>query len=189
MTAFKFKKAVQSLNYFAILEGGKVNKMKALKLIWLADRLHLRKYGRTIINDVYKAMPNGPVASSTRNILERDIVISEEYSSTFLTADADHYFYRSIKEVEKDVFSKSDLECMEIVSKHYGRLDKFELSHLSHYYPEWSKFENDFRTKKGRSFDIDFADFFKNISKGSEIFNQTKEHLQLSFDLFKGQLI
>jgi len=49
MVGFNHKKAVQTLAYFAQKEGGVINKMKAFKLIWLSDRLHLRKYGRPIL--------------------------------------------------------------------------------------------------------------------------------------------
>jgi hypothetical protein len=41
------------LNFFAIREGGRLNRMKAVKLVWLADRLQLRKYYRSITHDVY----------------------------------------------------------------------------------------------------------------------------------------
>jgi uncharacterized phage-associated protein len=53
MLGFNYKKAIQTLAYFAQKEGGVINKMKVFKLIWLSDRLHLRKYGRPILNDVH----------------------------------------------------------------------------------------------------------------------------------------
>ncbi len=37
---FDYKKATQALNFFAIKCGGKIDKMKALKLIFFADRYH-----------------------------------------------------------------------------------------------------------------------------------------------------
>ncbi len=185
---FRTDKAVQVLNYFASLDGTRrINKMKALKLIWLSDRLHLRKYGRTIINDNYKAMPNGPVASLTRDILEKEIVQNNSYAGEYLTADPkDRYYYYSNNDVDWNVFSKTDLECMEIISKTYGALDKFELSGLSHQYPEWKRYEHNLRNGDGRSFDIVIDDFFKNENKDTSIFNQSKEHLNLSYEMFTG---
>ena len=44
--------------------------MKAIKLIYLADRLHLRKYGRPIIGDMYWAMKLGPVGSLAKRVAE-----------------------------------------------------------------------------------------------------------------------
>ena len=62
-SATSYKKATQALNFFALKKDGKINKMKAIKLIYLADRLHLRKYGRPIVGDIYWAMKLGPVGS------------------------------------------------------------------------------------------------------------------------------
>ncbi len=35
MLDFDYKKATQAINYLAKKEGGKINKMKAIKVIWL----------------------------------------------------------------------------------------------------------------------------------------------------------
>ena len=67
---FDYRKSTQVLNFFANKQGGQINKMKALKLIFLADRYHIRKYGRLITNDVYVAMKHGPVPSTTKDISE-----------------------------------------------------------------------------------------------------------------------
>ena len=50
---FDYKKAVQAINFFARKNGGKITKLEVLKLIFFADRYHLRKYGRPITNDQY----------------------------------------------------------------------------------------------------------------------------------------
>jgi uncharacterized phage-associated protein len=63
-----YLKSVQVLNWIARKEGGKVDKLKAIKIYWLADRLHLRKYGSTLTNDTYYAMEYGPVASLAKDI-------------------------------------------------------------------------------------------------------------------------
>lgn len=65
---FDYKKATQALNFFALKEGGTINKMKALKLIYFAERYHLRKYGRPVTNDDYWAMGLGTVPSGSRDI-------------------------------------------------------------------------------------------------------------------------
>jgi len=64
------RKATQALNYFARQEGGSINKLKALKLLFFADRYHLRKYGRPVSECAYYAMTHGPVASEAKQIAE-----------------------------------------------------------------------------------------------------------------------
>lgn len=187
---FKYRKAVQALNFLARQEGGTINKMKALKLLWLADRLHLRKYGRTIINDHYKAMPNGPVASSARDILEHDIVNPEiSEAIKYLKPAANRYFYQSVEAVNNKVFSQTDLECLQTVTDTFGNMDQFDLSQLSHSFPEWKRFEQALRSKEGRAFDITYDDFFDSGTNSlNKVFEQTSEHLQLSHEAFKGGL-
>ena len=53
---FSFEKATQALNFFAIKNEGHIDKLPALKLIFLADRYHLRKHARPITNAEYVAM-------------------------------------------------------------------------------------------------------------------------------------
>src|SRR5438309_84841 len=68
--SFSHRKATQALNFFAQRAGGSINKMKALKLVYFADRYHLRKYGRPVVGDEYLAMNYGPVASGTKDLAE-----------------------------------------------------------------------------------------------------------------------
>jgi len=66
MKGFNYRKAIQTLVFFAEKENGTINKMKAYKLIWLSDRWHLRNYGRSILNDTYFALKFGAIPSNTR---------------------------------------------------------------------------------------------------------------------------
>jgi len=138
---FNYKKATQELNYFATKQGGRINKLKALKLVYLADRYHLRKYGRLITNDVYFAMNYGPVPSGVKDIAEASEFLGEiekNYSSRYLT-QASRLMLESIKHVDEDVFSDSDMEALDFVWQKFGHLAQFGLAKLTHAYPEWKK--------------------------------------------------
>lgn len=182
---FKIKKAVQALNFIASNHGGKVNKMKALKLIWLADRLHIRKFGRTILNDRYVAMPNGPVASSTRDILEGNYSFEDYVTSHLKSYEEDRYFYCASGDFDGSVFSQSDLDCINEVMAAYAQLSKFQLSEFSHSFPEWKRWEKELRSG-GRSFTIVEDDFFDVNTTKETLFDQSPEHLALSKEIFKG---
>ncbi|HEY4194822.1 MAG TPA: Panacea domain-containing protein, partial [Mucilaginibacter sp.] len=139
MSSFKFKKAVQALNYFAQKEGGHINYMKAGKLVYLADRAHLRTYGRTITNDTYIAMKNGSVPSKTKDIILKSAWFEQEildYVNIYLS-DPDDYSFNSLKDTDTDVFSKTDLKVMEEIYDFFGDRNKYELSEYSHHFPEW----------------------------------------------------
>ncbi len=44
-----------------------------MKLLWLADRLHLIRYGRTVLHDSYNALPHGPISSKTMDLSEHSV--------------------------------------------------------------------------------------------------------------------
>lgn len=184
---FNHRKTTQCLNFLAQQEGGKINKMKALKLIWLADRYHLRKYGKLISNDTYFALKNGPVASGTRDLLESSSFLEDghsEYSGRYISAD-DKYTYSSIAELDKKVFSKADLETLSLIYQKFGGLGKYDLSELSHEFPEWKKYEISLQNDPSARFPISYLDFFKNPEKESYgVFNEDDEYLEESKEIF-----
>lgn len=140
---FNYKKATQALNYLVCKAGGVINKMKALKLIYLADRYHLRKYGRLITNDIYFAMNYGPVPSGVKDIAEASEFLSIEekhYSSKYIEP-ANKLTLKSKHAIDNTVFSESDVEALDFGWHKFGHLKQFDLSELTHKYPEWKKHE------------------------------------------------
>lgn len=186
MRGFNYKKAVQALNCFAYYNGNSLNKMKAIKLIWLADRLHLRRYGRTITGDIYFALPHGPVPSTTKDILcLNPYTLSEDeftYIDEFLSIIS-KYDYKSIKDPNQNVFSKTDLNVLDDVFKHYGKYDQYELRDISHKFPEWKKWEQKLGAIHTR-FMMDYEDFFKDAEINSPIFHETQDDLELVKSLY-----
>jgi uncharacterized phage-associated protein len=146
---FNHAKGTQALNYFAINEGGQINKMKALKLVFLADRYHIRKYGRLITNDNYLAMQHGPVPSAVKDIAESNDYLDDttkDYSLKFIEP-VDNRVLKSVNKLEKSVLSKSDLEALEFAWDNFGHLDQFQLRDLTHLYPEWEKYRDSIDSK------------------------------------------
>ena len=156
---FDYKKATQALNFFALKEGKEINKLKALKLIFFADRYHLRKFGRPITNDEYYAMKLGPVASGVKDIAENSSFLDEKeqgYASEFLISRRLDYCSR--REVDERVFSESDVEALEFAWNKFGHFDEFRLADLTHLYPEWQKHEKSLENSS--RIRMSFEDFF-----------------------------
>lgn len=186
--SFKFKKAVQALNFFAKKEGGVINLMKAVKLVWLSDRLHLRMYGRSITNDKYVAMKNGPVPSSTKDIIYKSPFFEGEviqYTDEYLS-DVKDYSFTSLNHTDESVFSKTDLRIMDKVYEQHGQKNQFELSDYSHLFPEWRRFERQLSSGTGRVFEVEIDDFFKEDNANDPLFIQDQELLELSKEEYLG---
>lgn len=168
---FDYKRATQALNYFAIKKGGNIDMLTSLKLIYFADRYHLRKYGRPITNDEYFAMEHGPVASGTKDIatmnsdyLGDDVFL---YSSSYLSYDGNTYSITSRKPLDEDVFSDSDLEALSFAFDKFAKYSKWDLRDITHIYPEWRKLEQVVRESNRALMNIE--DFLEDpVSVGAE---------------------
>ena len=166
---FQYRKAVQALNFLARANGGRIGKLRALKLVYLADRYHLRKYGRPITNDQYIAMEYGPVASSVKDIAELSDFLGREerrYAVRFLAPAYTHQV-KSLAAVDSDVLSESDRAALQVTWRRFGRngrADGFDLARLTHCYPEWLKHSEALQV--GSRVRMDWEDFLDNAPQG-----------------------
>lgn len=187
MRGFNYRKAVQALNYLACNNGGTLNKMKAIKMIWLADRLHIRKYGRSITGDEYYAVPFGPIPSATRDILECNPMagdLASEYAKDFIKGDK-KYTFKSLKDPELKVFSQTDIQIINTIIENFNHREEFELSKYSHTFPEWKKYESALNKGVSSRFPINQADFFINVEEKSGLFVDAAETLEDSKIIFE----
>lgn len=152
------KKSVQAINYFASKSSeGRINRLKLLKLLWLADKYHLLKYGRMILKDYYVAMPHGPIASMTKDLSHAAGL--NKYSLAYISSE--RYHVTSVSQADTRFFSESDIEVMDLVWEKFSDFDRFELRDLTHLYPEWKRFEKDIDNPvKPSSYDMVIEDFF-----------------------------
>ena len=168
--SFSYKKATQALNYFAKQSGGHINKMKALKLLFFADRFHLRKYGRLITNDEYFAMNYGPVPSGGKDLVEGSDFrpdVEKTYAGQYLNP-VNRYEFSSLNDVDGIVFSRTDLESLEFAWTKFGSFDEFALADLTHQYPEWTKHEATLKSEISSREKMNFDDFLEDPPSGVE---------------------
>lgn len=152
-------KTTQALNFITIGMGGQVDEVSALKLLFFADRFHLRKYGRLIAQDEYWAMKRGPVASRAKCIAEFDreyapdaIAYAEDYLAP--ARNGREIAIRSKQPVDERVFSKSDMEALSFSLDTFKDKDANDLVELTHRYPEWKTHEEILKTEKRDPIDI-----------------------------------
>lgn len=159
--------------------------MRALKLLFFAERYHLRKYGRPITNDEYFAMAYGPVPSGGKDLAEISDFrpdVEQEYAGRFI-APADKRTYRSIATVSEDVFSKTDLESLRFAWDKFHTLTEFNLAELTHAYPEWKKHEAALKSGVNSRIKMSYMDFLEDPSAGNEpCFPLTAEERTLRAD-------
>ena len=161
---FNYKKTVQMLNFFAKEAeafGVRLYKTNALKLVYLADKKHLRDYLRTISGDSYMVKQMGPVANSVCDLIEAQARNEEEKSEDIQCANeflsSKKYMFNnaisitSKKEVDKKYLSETDMLVLNFVwdaYKDFLRSNDKQLWEETHRYPEGKKFEESNKWEK-----------------------------------------
>ncbi len=187
MVGFNYRKAIQALVFFGNKEKGIIHKMKAFKLIWLSDRLHLRRFGRPILNDVYFALPKGPIPSNTKDLADNSnfLADSEKELREISIESRGRFEIKAKTRVDTQVFSQSDLAIMDEIYTHFGGLSENQLSELSHFYPEWLKFEHALQAGHSSRFEMNYQDFFEDAKENNHhIFTENSALLELNKEFF-----
>lgn len=187
---FDYKKATQAINYLTKKEGGQIDKLKLIKLVYFADRYHLRRYGRPVVNDAYFAMPLGPVGSSVKDIAEFSSFLDEserEYANNFIGRGGGDNTVVSIANVDSEVFSKSEIEALDFAYNEFGAQTAPALVDITHRYPEWGKFKSALESKETTREQMSYADFFDNPVNGdiTDKFALKNDVLSASKELFE----
>jgi uncharacterized phage-associated protein len=177
---FRFapEKLVQALVFFAQRGVRDLDKMKAAKLLFHADKYHLLKYGRPVIGDQYACMDYGPVPSASLNVMN-DVIAHDEHFQPLAKELFDEYVtversmfrrypvFRARKEPDLDVFSDSDVEALEHARENFGAMPAWKLSEQSHDEPSW-KLANEQRAP-GSSVIMDYRLFFEGDPKAADM--------------------
>ncbi len=167
MTKLNLKKSTQMLNYFSIRESSKINIGKSIMYIFLSDILHLRKYGRTISR--YYNYTISQYGISSINIQN---IINDEYFIDYINI-IDEYNYTSIKELDDEVFSITDIEIMNSIYEEFHSKDiKSYIENL----PEFNTGEYDINSRY--YIQIDMKEFF--VYEHDDIFYEQIQNLNYS---------
>ncbi|MGJ4747700.1 type II toxin-antitoxin system antitoxin SocA domain-containing protein [Leptospira sp. SA-E8] len=179
--------------------------MKAIKLLFFADRYHIRKFGTPITYDDYFAIQHGPIQSTTKNMLtlEEFYLLNQldEESSEFIRNNIHTHVQSNKYEVEilnpeKDsLVSRSEQNSIEFSLSSFFHFDQYELAKITHDYPEWKKFESFFNADLNTRKCMTYLDFFKNpiidespfikkYLKGEDLFYEDEETMDIMRDDF-----
>lgn len=135
---FNEVKATQAAARLLRSRGGRMSYMKLIKLMYLADREALARWGRPITMDTYVSMDKGPVLS---HVLDR---INEGPSPDDPSFWAQHIVSVGNYEVELsedpagEALSEAEDEILDEVFAKHGHLTRWKMVDLVHTLPEWT---------------------------------------------------
>lgn len=174
---FASEKLVQALAFFADRGVRDLDRMKAAKLLFHADKYHLLTYGRPVIGDLYACMEYGPVPSTSLNVMNDVIAhdaqyppVAKELFDEYISVEKflrKHPVFRAKKKPDLDVFSDSDIEALEYALKGYGAKSAWQLSQESHDEPSW-RIAN-MERMPGSSVIMDYRLFFEGHPEAADV--------------------
>lgn len=138
---FTARKVAQMSAIFAKKQGGNINILKLIKLLYLSDRESLAQHGMPISYDNPMSMDYGPMLSQTLDLIngfkgESDTAKWDEWINN--RKDSNVSVARLFEREDLDELSDFDLEAIESTWHKFGKLDQWELVEYTHKYcPEW----------------------------------------------------
>jgi len=143
----KTEKIVELMLYLAHKRPD-ADKYQAVKFFYLADREHLIRHGRPITFENYYAMEYGPVASTVLDVLNgklgavkaagiNELPFETEAGRTPDGKYATTFIRKPLREVDYDLFSKSDLKVFDEVLEKYRNASFNDLFIATHEHYAW----------------------------------------------------
>lgn len=136
---FNAEGALQASAYLLSRLGGTSDKIKLMKLLYLADRDHFLAHGRPITGDVQYALPHGPVPSCTLNLLSGQD--AEQNDFVFRHIESTNRTFNLVCDPGATCLGETDRAVLDAVLAKYGKLHTGAIRNLTHKLPEYVECE------------------------------------------------
>jgi uncharacterized phage-associated protein len=134
---FDLKKTLQAAGVLLEEEHGKrMNYMRLLKLLYIADRESLKETHRPITGDRPIAMKRGPLPEETYQLVRAQHLAFPVWSRHF---QKEHYQLAMLRSPGVAELSPYEVEKLQEVHRRYEDADEWELVEIAHAFPEWRK--------------------------------------------------
>lgn len=159
---FTGEKIAQMAAFFADKEGGAIDTLKLVKLLYLADREAIESFGAPISYDKMVSMPHGPALSTALDLVHGDINgrTADEWSQWI--GESRHHqvaLNRQASRASLDQLSDQNIAILEKVWADFGHMDKWQIRDYTHeHLPEW-------RDPNGSSFPIGDLDLLRALGR------------------------
>ena len=135
-TLFNEQKVTEAATHLLRLRGGSMHYLKLLKLLYIADREALRRWGIPISHDRYVSMSHGPVLSRTLNMIKDGG--SQSWSEKISAPFGDYEVKIIGDHAEAQKLSPAEEKLLDEVYKEYGFQSRWDLVAHTHTFQEWA---------------------------------------------------
>lgn len=142
MLNFKFNNAKTTEAAALLLKknGGSMNYMKLIKLLYLIDRETLTRWGRPVTGDYYVSMKHGPVLSNVLDLINcGDDPSHESIWHKYITSPSDYSISLKKGEIPQlSELSKRERKVIDEIFEKYENADQWKMVDICHdLLPEW----------------------------------------------------
>jgi uncharacterized phage-associated protein len=133
---FHFEKTLQAAGVLLGFAKDRMEYMRLLKLLYIADRELLAETGRTITGDHVVAMKHGPVLSRVYDIIKGESARSSEWAEYIRT---DHKDIERRQTIKRDLLTRAEVEKLLEVSERHADDTVWDICDKTHDFEEWKK--------------------------------------------------
>lgn len=135
---FDERRAAQAAAYLLQLNGGRLDMLKLIKLLYVADRERLIKVGRSITGAEMVSMDHGPVLSEVYDLLKKRPSVGC-WAEYIKPKTHDHIVALAVDTPESSALSKNDRLALKAAHEKYRDFEPFEIVDRLHAKdaPEW----------------------------------------------------
>ncbi len=140
---FDVTKATEVACQFLKREGGSINVMKLVKLVYLLDRLSVAQRSIPVVGGAYFSLPNGPITSEFLDLINSGLLwgLPECRWEEFIGDRQDHQV-ALLKDAGDEHLSESEIELIEALYREHGKKNQWELRNWCHEHcEEWTPLE------------------------------------------------
>ena len=158
---FNEAQATQAAAFLLQLRGRKMKYLKLIKLLYIADREALARWGKPVTNDRYVSMKEGPVVSNIYNLIRSepqpcDQTVWHQHIRTVADWDVE-----LVVDAPNDELSNAEEELLFEVFNAYGYKNRWAIVDETHKFPEW-------KNPGTSSIPITYRDVLKAVNKSDE---------------------
>lgn len=158
-------KSAQIAAFFLEKAGGALPILKLMKLMYLADREAMNRYGEPISYDDMVSMPHGPVLSMTYEFINGAYPSSPNGWDSWVLDRVSHEvgLAKAFEREDLDELSDAELDVLLSVWNTFGAMDKWRIRDYTHdYCHEW-------KDPNGSSYPIPYRDVFIALGKDASV--------------------
>ncbi len=151
---FNEAKATQAAAVLLKLRGGRMKYLKLIKLLYLADREALLRWGRPITTDRFVSMDHGPVVSRIFDLISSEPAPDDRSLWHRHIKTVDNWDVKLESDPDNGELSPAEEELLAEIFSLHGNKYRWDLVRELHGFPEW-------RDSQGSSSPITYADIFR----------------------------